>query len=483
MERILRASAAVGLSSLLAVGLGAVRYKFIAIELGAPGVGLLGILTSAASLGVVLFGLGLTTSGVQATAAADGDAALFQRSRAALLHGSGWLGGVGGFLVALLGMTLGESFLPKPAQPALMVWLGVALAAMVVSGGHLALLNGTGRIRSLAISNACGSAVGTVVTIALVYISGQAGLVAALAAAPLATLACTTWFICREPKVEPRPRVVEWWPELRGMVRLGGVVMLGLLLGSATQFIMRVWLQEAQGLAIAGYFQAAWTITSLYLGFVLMALAVEYYPRISTQSAEPRQLNASVDGQVRVALLLGAPVLLWMMILAPFVLHILYASGFQAAVGILRWQLFGDILKIVGWAVAFLLLARKARGAFFLAELSWNMGYLVLALPLLSHQGLSGAGMAYSGAYAIYVFVTLWLAHRETRFRLQRRTYALVIALLLAAGGTLWGLENGASLGLYVSEALASAVTVGSFFTLRRWHMRERRSENEDTLV
>ena len=70
MKRILRATAAMGLSSLLTVALGAVRYKFIAVELGAPGVGLLGILTSAATLGVVIFCLGLNTSGVQATASA-----------------------------------------------------------------------------------------------------------------------------------------------------------------------------------------------------------------------------------------------------------------------------------------------------------------------------------------------------------------------------------------------------------------------------
>ena len=148
MERILRATAVVGLSSLLTVALGALRYKFVAMELGAPGVGLLGILTSAATFGVVLFSLGLNTSGVQAIAAVVGDQVKLQRTRAALLIGSRWLGGLGGLLVAVVGLTLGEAFLPQPVSPALMVWLGVALAAMVVSGGNLAFLNGTGRIRS-----------------------------------------------------------------------------------------------------------------------------------------------------------------------------------------------------------------------------------------------------------------------------------------------------------------------------------------------
>src|SRR5665647_998574 len=447
MERILRATAAMGLSSLLAVGLGAVRYKFIAAELGAPGIGLLGILTSAIAFGVVLFSLGLGTSGVQATSAACADEVQFQRTKAALVLGSRWLGGVGGLLVALLGLTLGASFLPKPSHPVLMVSLGVALAAMVISGGQLALLNGTGNIRALVKSNAWGSVVGTVVTIAAVYASGQAGLIAALTAAPLAILACSSWFLLKEPKVYSRPPFSQWWPELRGMLMLGGIVTLGLLFGSATQLIVRVWLQRSQGLSDAGYFQAAWTITGMYLGLVLGGLAVEYYPRISKQSAEPQLLNVSVDSQIRVALLLGAPVLLWMMVLSPFVLHLLYAADFQSATGILRWQLFGDILKIVGWAVGFMLLARRARGAFFLAELSWNICYLLLALPFASQAGLSGLGMAYVASYGLYLLVAVWLAHRETHFMIQRHTFALLVALLLVGGATLWGCL------LYTSDA------------------------------
>jgi enterobacterial common antigen flippase len=481
VERILRVTAAMGLSSFLTIALGAVRYKFIATELGAPGVGLLGILTSAMSLGVVLFSLGLNTSGVQATAAAGGDEAQFQRTRTALLVGSRWLGGVGGLLVVLLGLTLGPSLLPKPAHPVLMVWLGVALAANVISGAQLALLNGTGKFRALVKSNAWGSVIGTLVTIAAVYISGQAGLVAALAAAPLATLVYSSWFLLRGREVYPRLPFRKWWPELHGMLTLGGAVTLALLLGTGTQLIVRVWLQQNQGLLVVGYFQAAWTITSLYLGFVLMGLAAEYYPRISAQSAEPSRQNASVDDQIRLALLLGAPVLLWMMVLSPFALHILYAADFQSATSILRWQLFGDILKIVGWAVGFLLLARKAHRAYFLAELSWNLCYvaLALALTLPSKNGLYALGVAYSGAYALYVLVTLWLAHRETRFILQRHTFVSLVALLLVGGATLWSVENGSRMGLYSAVSLASGITLVSLVTLLRWRERERRAKNE----
>ncbi|MEC5184467.1 antigen flippase [Cryobacterium sp. MP_3.1] len=483
MKRILWATATVGLSSIMVVALGAVRYKFIALEVGAPGVGLLGILTSAANFGVVLFSLGMNTSGIQATAAAAADPAKFQRVKSALLIASSWFGGLGGLIVVLLGLTLGGLLLPGDADPATMVALGVALTAMVISGAQIALLNGMGRVKSLAICNTFGALVGTVATIGALQISGQAGVIAALAAAPLATLACSSWFVFREPKAASLPTRSQWWPELRGLVTLGGVVMFGLLLTSGTQLAIRVWLEQGRGITAAGHFQAAWTITSMYLGFVLSALAVEYYPRISAQIQDLRSLNASVDYQVRIALLLGGPVLLWMIVFSPVVLHILYAEDFQAATGILRLQLFGDIFKVVGWAVAFLLLARKARGAFFIGELSFNVGYLALGIPIASQGGLAGLGVAYVGAYALYVLVVLVLAYRETGFALRRATWLLILALLAGGALALWGMEADTPAGLIVGIVVAVVVSATALTGLFRMRATERQAENEGNVL
>ena len=483
MKRILWATATVGLSSIMVVALGVVRYKFIALEVGAPGVGLLGILTSAANFGVILFSLGLNTSGIQATAAAATDAIKFQRVKAALLIASSWLGGFGGLVVVLLGLALGGLFLPGDADPATMVALGLALAAMVISGAQIALLNGMGRVKSLAICNTFGALVGTAATIGALQISGEAGVVAALAAAPLATLACSSWFVLREPKSAARPARGQWLPELRGLVTLGGVVMFGLLLTSGTQLAIRVWLEESQGITAAGHFQAAWTITSMYLGFVLTALAVEYYPRISAQIEDLRSLNKSVDDQVRIALLLGGPVLLWMIVLSPVVLHLLYTEDFQVATGILRLQLFGDIFKIIGWAVAFLLLARKARGAFFIGELSFNVGYLALGIPIAAQAGLTGLGVAYVGAYALYVVVVLILAHRETGFAIRRRTWTLILGLLLGGAATTWSVESDTTAGLIVGIVVTTIVSGAALAGLFRLRAAERRAEKEGTIL
>ena len=51
---------------------------------------------------------------------------------------------------------------------------------------------------------------------------------------------------------------------------------------------------------------------------------------------------------------------------APLVLQILYSSEFVVAAELLRWQIMGDVLKIISWPLGYLLLAR-GRGKTYMA--------------------------------------------------------------------------------------------------------------------
>jgi PST family polysaccharide transporter len=134
--------------------------------------------------------------------------------------------------------------------------------------------------------------------------------------------------------------------------------------------------------------------------------------------------------------------------------------------------------------VAFLLLARKARGAFFIGELSFNVGYLALGIPIASREGLTGLGIAYVGAYALYVVVVLILAYRETWFAIRRATWMLMLALLVGGAVTIWGTEADASGGIIVSIAVAAVVSAAAVIALFHLRAMERKAEKEvSTLV
>ena len=458
-----------GASSVVTIALSIVRQKFIAVTLGAEGVGLLGLLVTGLTLAVTLFSVGLASSGVRYVAKAkEGDEAEFLHTRSALVYGSQLLGLLGCALFVLFRVPLAAFILHDPTKAPWMVWLGVALWAAVASGGRLAVINGLRRIGDLAKANVWGAALGTGAALITITLSGEAGLVAVIVAPPLATW-LAAWWLSRDVPTAPLSVYRALWPPLRRMVSLGVVVSASLVLSGAAQFASRLIVERALGLTFAGYFQAAWSVSNVYLGFVLTALAAEYYPRISALSDDKERLNDAVSTQITVALLLAGPVILGMILFAPWAVTLLYSDAFAETVAVLRWQLVGDVLKVAAWAVGFLLLAREARWPFFVSELAWSTFYVAALFFLVPAYGLPAAGLLYALCYALYLgLVTLW-AGRETGFGMGGNVLRLLgLTVGSSALVTLLSATGVGSPGWFVALVVTLLVSAYCLFRLQR---------------
>lgn len=211
-----------------------------------------------------------------------------------------------------------------------------------------------------------------------------------------------------------------------------------------------------------------------YLGFVLSAMGTDYYPRLTAAISDHTAATRLVNQQTEVALLLCAPVLLAMLGLAPWVIHLLYSAEFGPAVEILRWQLLGDILKVMSWPLGFVILASGAGKTFVLTE-SLGMGVFVVGVfggvPLI---GVKATGMAFLALYVAYLPLVWWLGGRMIGFRWTRavKLQALVVMGLaivvdIAArwsdlGGAVIGLWLAAATGLWALMRLSTVTEAGN---------------------
>ena len=309
---------------------------------------------------------------------------------------------------------------------------------------------------------------GTGAALIAITLSGEAGLVAVIVAPPLATW-LAAWWLSRDVPTAPLSVYRALWPPLRRMVSLGVVFSASLVLSGAAQFASRLIVERALGLESVGYFQAAWSVSNVYLGFVLTALAAEYYPRISALSDDKERLNDAVDTQLTVALLLAGPVILGMILFAPWAVTLLYSDAFGATVAVLRWQLVGDVLKVAAWAVGFLLLAREARWPFFVSELAWSALYVAALFFLVPAYGLPAAGLLYALCYALYLgLVTLW-AGRETGFGMGGNVLRLLgLTVGSSALVTLLSATGVGSPGWFVALVVTLLVSAYCLFRLQR---------------
>src|SRR5690606_7738841 len=105
-------------------------------------------------------------------------------------------------------------------------------------------------------------------------------------------------------------------------------------------FLIKRFLVRAGDLQTVGLFQAAWSVSFMYLGAVLTSMAADYYPKLCGLDKASR--NEFANQQTRFVLIVVAPLLVGLLLFAAPVLRLLYSVDFVQAMDMLHWQLLGS---------------------------------------------------------------------------------------------------------------------------------------------
>lgn len=480
---ILRSSSIMGVSSVLNVGFGVLRMKAAALLLGPAGVGLIGMYQNLIQTASTAASLGIGTAGTRQIAAmhGDGDMSAAELARRALFWGTLALTALGGAVFALFSDWIATHVLHDPGRATDMRWLALGVALTVAAGSQSALLIGLRRIGDLARIQIGSAAIATMVGISALSAWGQGGLLIMVLAAPLAAFVQGLWYTrrARSPALVAVP-----WTQITGQIRtlvhLGAAFMLSGLVTTLGQLAVRNIVQRDLGADALGQFHAAWSIGMLYLGFVLGAMATDYYPRLAATLGDPGAAIRLINEQTEVALLLCGPVLLALLGTAPWVIELLYSPAFAPAADILRWQLLGDVLKVMSWPLGFVLLAAGAGKTFIVAE-TLGVGVFVVVTALAAKPlGPSATGWAFLAMYLCYLPVVYALARARIGFRwygtVRRQGLALfVVAIAVATLGLLdtslavvAGTASACAFGLYAMRRLVQRTDAGADGNPRR---------------
>lgn len=458
---ILRSTSIIGGAQVITIAASVVKMKAAAMLLGPAGVGMVGLYVNLIQTAAAIASLGIGTVGTRqiATAHAEGGEVAVGRTRRALFWGTLALAVIGSVLFWLSSDWIARIVLADETRAADVRWLSLGVALTVASGSQGALLTGLRRVGDLARISIGAGVIGGALGVLAIWLWGAQGLIAMILIAPLVTFLFGHVYVARlGPPAGPPAPLPEMAQEWGAMAQLGLAFMISGLVTVLGNLAARTLVQRDLGPEALGQFQAAWTIAAAYLGFVLGAMGTDYYPRLTAAIADHAAAARIVNEQTEVALLLCAPVLLAMLGLAPWVVRLLYSADFGPAIEILRWQLLGDILKVMSWPLGFVLLAAGLGKTFIVTELL-GMGVLVLAvlvgLPLI---GLKATGVAYLATYAAYLPLVWWLGGRRIGFQWTRAVRAQAAALIAAAAvvdvAGRWSDPLGAGLGVLLAAGM-----------------------------
>jgi len=470
-KQILKSTGIVGSAQVVIILIRIVRTKAIALLLGPTGVGIFGMYVSTLELVRGATGLGLDFSAVRDVAEAHsaGDERRMARTGTTMRRWMWITGLAGAALLAVFSRQFSSSGFGDRTHTADFVVLAIVPLLSAISCGQVVLLRGARRISDMARANVFGAVVGLCTTVPLYWLWGVKGLVPAILVSAVADLGLS-WLFARRLKIRSiKLSLRETIVGGMGMIRLGFFTVISGLAGSGALYLVRTMIADKAGLNSLGQFQAAWNLSATYVGMVLGAMGADYYPRLVVVSHDNAQLRQLVNEQTEVALLLSGPLIVAMLGFVDVAIQIFYTSKFGQCGDLLPWFLIGEVLKIVSWPMGFALLAKNKGLLYVLAEVIWDVLFLVLVFVFMKKAGIESTGMAFVTTNVIYTVVIYMMCIHTCDFRCTARSIKSILFSVGLCGLAFLNLRfHHAHVWRIVSLALLTTSVAYSYLELRK---------------
>ncbi len=427
--QILKSSSITGTAQVISLVLGMIRNKLVALLLGPGGVGLIGLYESVLGLMGTLSGLGITSSSVRqiALAYSTGDTQRLAHTAYVTRFLFGATGLLGVLLTAILAASLSKWTFGTTDHAGAISLLALSLLLTSLANGNAALLRGVRRIAELARLQVLTASLSLVISVCLYAWLGVQGIVPAILLAAAFNLALS-WNPAR--RVVPLGVRADWHSAYREMlilIKLGLSFVVGTLSILVAAWLIRRWIFQGYGLHGNGIYHAAWTITGAFVGFVLSAMGMDFYPRLAAVAGDNQRINRLVNEQTEIGILLALPGLLAAILCSPWIIRLLYSIQFNDGAQLLPWFIVGALGRVVSWPLGFVQLAKAAAAWFAATELLFNLVLLLLTWLFLRWYGLVGVALVYPIAYVGYTILMLMVTRHLTQFVWSRSVTQLVI--------------------------------------------------------
>lgn len=431
---IVKSSFITGLSSIASLMIGLIKTKSIALMLGPSGIGALGLLFTLLGVITALFGLGLGTSGVRELSSLNSKHKTYRKVNYSLFTLCLTLGISATVLSFLFRGQLTHLFDNAVEDTSLTLMVGLGVTFNLLSLALNSSFQSRRQIIVMAKIRVISAVFSAAIGILAIYYLKEQGIIYLIISLPVITF-LTSLFFEQISVYYLRTNFKELLGNWKTLVTVGYPFMFAGLLTMGCQFYVRGFIVENIDIEHAGYFQAAWQVSMTYITFVLGAMSADYFPRLSNSIANNKPILGVINDQIEAALILAAPVITILISFAPIIIALMYSSEFSISTSILRWQLVGDVLKVVSWPVAFVFVAAGYSKTHFFLELLWNAVYIGIIIICISKLGIEITGYAFLVSYAFYNAVVMFLCKRKFNCSLddgnKKKFYKLLLSSLL----------------------------------------------------
>lgn len=271
--------------------------------------------------------------------------------------------------------------------------LGLAVAMLAITGGETAILKATRRLGALARIQVYTVVVSTCLSIPLYYYFRDSGVVPVIVLMAGMSMLATIIYSYRLYPLDLRFNRSQL-KDGAGMIKLGLAFVLAAAIGSASEMLIRAFLNVEGSLNDVGLYNVGYLLTITYAGLVFSSMETDYFPRLSAVSKDIAGTNEMVNKQMEVSLLLLSPMLVALLTALPVLVPLLFSKEFLPVVTMAQVAVLAMYFKVLSMPIAYITLARSYSLSYLFLETSYFIVLVVAIVVGYRTWGIWGTGVA-----------------------------------------------------------------------------------------
>jgi len=318
-----------------------------------------------------------------------------------------------GFCIILFSNYASTYFLKADEFAYVFVLFGFTIVLFVLNNLLLSIINGLKEVRTWVVINILQSVYALIFTSLLIVWLGLDGALIGLVTNQSIIFIVVLWMLRKHPiiKLDNFTQPFDK-PEAK---KLMGFAIMGLtsaIVVPISHIFVRNYIGENIGWDEAGYWQAIWYISLMYLMVITTTLSVYFLPKLS-EITDKKELRQELKGGYKLLIPVAIISALFIFMAQDLVIWLLFTSDFTPMKELFLWQLIGDVIKIMAWLLAFIMLAKAMTKSFVWLEIVFSISFVLLTMFLVNQYGLVGVTYAFALNYMAYFFVTFLVVKKE----------------------------------------------------------------------
>jgi PST family polysaccharide transporter len=241
--------------------------------------------------------------------------------------------------------------------------------------------------------------------------------------------------------------------------------MVSGLVGSAVALGIRSIIVRKFGTESNGVYEAAWAMSGMFGTFIINAMGMDFYPRLTATIQDSKETTRLVNEQTQVGVLLALPGLLATLAFAPWVIRLFYSVKFLPSAELLPWFVLTVFVRMMTFPMTYILLAKGASRRYAAILIAFHVVHILCIVGLVPVFGLLAVAVINPILSVVYLFGLCALAGPLVSFRWStdaRKLIGISCAWILA------GFTCGQFLPLVWKEAAGGCLTAGALiFSVR----------------